>query len=102
MIATTHNLLVYGLPGSSSKTATDATPSTKKNKKKSKAGSNGHSLGVKALELLKTIDLPSSTGQGSTFRAAKYVSYLSYENLTLKPSNLLDSILRMNQFSTPP
>ncbi|KAF8974375.1 WD40 repeat-like protein [Flammula alnicola] len=65
VIATTHNLLVYSLP-------TATTPSPKKGKKKSKASSTTHSEKLQSLELEKTVELPSSTGEGSTFRVARY------------------------------
>jgi len=72
VIATTHNLLVYGLPGSASTSATQVPPSPKKARKKSKSSANGHSLSVQPLELQITVDVPSSTGPGSTFRSARF------------------------------
>jgi len=72
VITTTHNLLVYALPTAPLST-TAATQSPKKRKKKLKASTaDGLSEKVSSLNLQKSVPLPSSTGEGSTFRAARH------------------------------
>ena len=72
VVTTTHNLLVYALPPA----PLSATESPKKKKKKSKANTGGLSEKVSSLILKKSVPLPSSTGEGSTFRAARYILLL--------------------------
>jgi len=71
VVATTHNLLVYALPTVSSAAAVPA--SAKKKKKKTKASNNDLSEKVPSLSLQKSVEIPSSVGEGSTFRAARYI-----------------------------
>ena len=72
VVTTTHNLLVYALPTAPSPTKA-ATGSPKRRKKKSKANTDGRSETVSSLSLQKSVPLPSSTGEGSTFRSARYI-----------------------------
>jgi hypothetical protein len=94
VVTTTHNLLVYALP--TAPLSTTATGSPKKKKKKSKAGTDGLSEKVSSLSLQKSVPLPSSTGEGSTFRAARYILLLF--QLRVSCSGLLDTIHRINRF----
>jgi len=66
VIATTVNLLVYALPKVTEISKTPPSKSKRKGKQKAKP--------LPELELLQTLDLPSSLGgaTGSTFRAARY------------------------------
>ena len=75
VVTTTHNLLVYALPTAPLSTAA-ATENPKKRKKKSKANTDDLSEKVLSLSLQKSVPLPSSTGEGSTFRAARYILQL--------------------------
>jgi len=68
VVATTHNLLVYELP--TTPLATKGSP--KKRKKKTKASTDGLSEKLPSLTLQESVPLPSSTAEGSTFRAARY------------------------------
>ncbi|KAF9057732.1 WD40-repeat-containing domain protein [Panaeolus papilionaceus] len=76
VIATTHNLLVYELPNSTSTSNAEeknpSSPAAKKGKKKLTSTSNGHGEKTNALELQHTIDIPSVVEEGSTFRNAKF------------------------------
>lgn len=66
IIATTHNLLVYSLPKTSS------APAKGKQKGKAKSKTDNEKSGSSALALVKTVDVPaSSIGEGSTFRQIK-------------------------------
>jgi prolactin regulatory element-binding protein len=69
VVATTVNLLVYNLPQCAS------TSSSKKSKKKGKQKEKP----ISDLELQRTIELPVLPGgiEGSTFRAARFVWFLS-------------------------
>jgi len=71
VITTTHNLLVYSLPAVPSP-STPVSSSPKKSKKKFKTNTNGQSEKLDILELQKTVELPSITGEGSTFRVGRY------------------------------
>ena len=96
VVTTTHNLLVYALPTAPLST-TVATGSPKKKKKKTKASTaGGLSEKVSPLSLQKSVPLPSSTGEGSTFRAARYILLLF--RLRVSYSGLLDTIHRTNRF----
>lgn len=80
VIATTHNLLVYTLPGAATTSSDAATNnSVKKPKKKVKVSHNGSTEKLSALLLERTAELPSSLGEGSTFRAVRYVLLLKIE-----------------------
>jgi prolactin regulatory element-binding protein len=68
VIATTHNLLVYELPAAPLATA----GSPKKRRKKTRAATDALREKVPSLTLQESVPLPSSTGEGSTFRAARY------------------------------
>jgi len=70
VVTTTQNLLVYALP--TAPLSTTPTGSPKKRKKTSKASNDDLIKKVSSLSLQKTVPLPSSTGEGSTFRAAKH------------------------------
>ena len=94
VVTTTHNLLVYALP--TAPLSTTATGSPKKRKKKLKASNDGLNEKVSSLTLKKTVPLPSSTGEGSTFRAAKYALLLF--QLRVSYSGLLDTIHRINRY----
>jgi hypothetical protein len=91
VVTTTHNLLIYALPTASLST----TESPKKRKKKTKASTDGLSEKVPSLSLQKSVPLPSSTGEGSTFRAAKYI--LSFFQLRVSYFGLLDIIRRIEE-----
>ncbi|KAF8914084.1 WD40 repeat-like protein [Gymnopilus junonius] len=71
VITTTQHLLVYALP-----TVPSPPPSQmslgKKSKKKSKTSGNAEAEKVVFLELQKTIELPSSIGEGVTFRTGRF------------------------------
>lgn len=68
VVATTLNLLVYGLPASA---GTPQILSPTKAKSKSK-GKKGKPTTQNNLELLKTVELPSSSGAADgTFRSAR-------------------------------
>lgn len=70
VIATTTNLLVYSLPVATQTPASSNSP--KKGKKKSnKTATNGLAEKPQVLALQNKVDLPSLTGEGSTFRAAR-------------------------------
>lgn len=69
VIATTHNLLVYALPGLTAAPLSSPV-SPKKSKKNSKTSQNDTDK-LSTLKLEHTVELPSSTGEGSTFRAAR-------------------------------
>ncbi|PPQ77338.1 hypothetical protein CVT25_010920 [Psilocybe cyanescens] len=71
VITTTHNLFVYGLP-TTTLPKSPTTTSPKKSKKKSKAATNEPNEKLLTLELQKSVDVPSSTGEGSTFRVGRY------------------------------
>ncbi|KAF9557248.1 hypothetical protein CPC08DRAFT_640534 [Agrocybe pediades] len=71
VVTTTHKLLVYTLPTTTSSTSA-VTSSPKKSKKKPKTTTNGQSEKLHTLELSNTVELPSVTGEGSTFRAGRY------------------------------
>ncbi|KJA30095.1 hypothetical protein HYPSUDRAFT_60938 [Hypholoma sublateritium FD-334 SS-4] len=72
VVATTHNLLVYTLPGAATASPNAATDSSvKKPKKKVKVSHNGSTEKLSALLLECTVELPPSTGEGSTFRAVR-------------------------------
>lgn len=88
VVTTTHNLLIYALP-----TASTTTESPKKRKKKTKASFDGQSEKVPSLSLQKSVPLPSSTGEGSTFRAARYILSLFW--LRVSYFDLLDIIRRI-------
>ena len=95
VVTTTHNLLVYALPPSPlPKKATMESP--KKRKKKSKTNIDGLSEKLTSLSLQKSVPLPSSTGEGSTFRAARYI--LLRSRLRVSFAGLLDTIHRINGF----
>ncbi|KAF8192615.1 WD40 repeat-like protein [Pholiota molesta] len=70
VVATTHNLLVYAIPSVTASSPDTSTKSVKKGKK-AKVNVTGHTEKPRALALEHTIELPSSTGEGSTFRAAR-------------------------------
>ncbi|KAF8165170.1 WD40-repeat-containing domain protein [Crassisporium funariophilum] len=70
VVTTTHNLLVYALPVGKSPSKTSS--SNKKGKKKLQASGNDSTEELPILEQQRTVDLPSSTGEGSTFRSARY------------------------------
>ncbi|KAJ3517553.1 hypothetical protein NLJ89_g439 [Agrocybe chaxingu] len=72
ILATTHNLFVYTLPDVSSTTSTAPPPSPKRTRKRAKAAASASTAKVKSLDLEKKVDLPSSTGEGSTFRVARF------------------------------
>jgi len=65
VVTTTHNLLVYALP--TEPLATSASPA--KRRKKLKADPSEK---VPSLSLQKSVELPTSIGEGKTFRAARY------------------------------
>ena len=71
VVTTTHKLLVYALP--TAPLSTKATAESPKKKKKAKTNTDGLSEKVPSLSLQKSVPLPSSTGEGSTFRAARYI-----------------------------
>lgn len=68
VIATTHNLLIYGLP---SPDIPDS-PTEKKGKNKKKSKSKSKSVPDPELQLLRTVEVPQLPVEGGTFRAAKY------------------------------
>ncbi|KAF8803683.1 WD40 repeat-like protein [Phlegmacium glaucopus] len=70
VVTTTHNLLVYALPTVPLSTA--VAPASHKKKKKRKASVVDPSEKMSPLSLQKSVELPSSVGEGSTFRAARY------------------------------
>ena len=92
VIATTHNLLVYELP--TTPLATKGSP--KKRKKKTRASADGSSEKVPSLTLQESVPLPSSTGEGSTFRAARYI--LPLFRLRVSYPDLLDITHRIDGF----
>ncbi|KAF5322709.1 hypothetical protein D9619_000869 [Psilocybe cf. subviscida] len=67
VVATTHQLLVYSLP-EASEAEPNSTSSSKKNKKTTQKVNGTR----QSLNLVQTLNLPSTTGEGSTFRAARY------------------------------
>jgi prolactin regulatory element-binding protein len=95
VVTTTHNLLVYALPTAPLSTTATGSPK-KKRKKRSKASNDGLDEKVSSLSLQKTVPLPSSTGEGSTFRAAKYVLLLF--QLRVSYFGLLDTIHRISRY----
>ncbi|KDR83558.1 hypothetical protein GALMADRAFT_235779 [Galerina marginata CBS 339.88] len=72
VITTTNHLLAYVLPSSDASPTSPTSPSPKKGKKKSKPATDSQKEKVKALELGNTVELPSSTGEGSTFRVGRF------------------------------
>lgn len=101
VIATTHNLLIYGLPP----VLMPDSPSGKKGKNKKKNRSKSKSISVPELELLRTVELPQLPADGGSFRAAKY----DFLFPLCQPYLLIyvpDSILHLQPpfilFSTPP
>ncbi|KIM46008.1 hypothetical protein M413DRAFT_425727 [Hebeloma cylindrosporum] len=71
VIATTTNLLIYSLPVETQTAALSSSP--KKSKKKSnKTTTDGLAQKLQVLALQNKVELPSFTGDGSTFRAARY------------------------------
>ncbi|CAA7259537.1 unnamed protein product [Cyclocybe aegerita] len=72
ILATTHNLFVYSLPDVSSTTSSSPPPSPKKTRKRAKVAASTSTAKVQSLHLEKKVDLPSSTGEGSTFRVARF------------------------------
>ena len=92
VVTTTHNLLVYGLP---TVPTTEATESPKKKKKTTKTSIDDLNEKISSLSLQKSVPLPSLTGEGSTFRAARYVLSLYWSHLI---PWLLDTIHRINGF----
>ena len=94
VVTTTHNLLVYALP-TLPLSPTSATETPKKRKKKGKA-SNGGLSEKTSLSLQKSVPLPPSIGEGSTFRAARYIMPLI--RLCVSYSGLLDTIHKTNGF----
>ena len=73
IVATTHNLHIYTLPGAVT-TSSDATTnsSVKKAKKKAKVSQNASTEKLSTLNMEHIVDLPPSIGEGSTFRAVRY------------------------------
>ena len=104
VIATTHNLFIYGLP---SRGIPDS-PAEKKVKNKKKSKSKSKSVTDHELQLLRTVELPQLPADGGNFRAAKYVFLfpLCQRTCPYLLICVLDSILHLQLpfilFSTPP
>jgi len=71
VIATTTNLLVYSLPVAAQTRALPGSPN-KREKKFSKTATSGFTEKPQVLQLQNKVNLPSMTGEGSTFRAARH------------------------------
>jgi prolactin regulatory element-binding protein len=71
VLATTHNLFVYELSKSGSSTTTGMPSSIPKKRKKSKTTADGPNATPRVLTLRHTLNVPSSTGEGATFRSTR-------------------------------
>ena len=71
VVATTHNIFVYDLPELRS-SITNSTPSSvPKKRKKLKSNANGPNTAPRLLTLRQTLNVPSSTAEGATFRSIR-------------------------------
>ncbi|KAF9483977.1 WD40 repeat-like protein [Pholiota conissans] len=72
IVATTHNLFAYSLSSIPPDKPNTLPTSPKKVQKRTKSDGIGQAEKLHALDLKHTAELPASTGEGSTFRAARY------------------------------